>query len=57
VTATACVLCGAPAADPSGHEPGCPHFMRGPDPGGDPHEWPTLLEALEADELREAEPC
>lgn len=45
-----CILCGATATDKYGttkHEACCPHFMRGPDPGGDPSEWPTLYDALE----------
>jgi hypothetical protein len=28
------------------HEAWCPHFLRGPDPGGDPYEWPSLLDAV-----------
>jgi hypothetical protein len=45
----ACILCGATATDKAGnvkHEGACPHYMRGPDVGGDPFEWPTLLEAI-----------
>jgi hypothetical protein len=44
-----CLLCGARARDAAGalkHEGSCPHFMRGPDPGGDPYEWPTLEQAI-----------
>jgi hypothetical protein len=40
-----CIVCSF--ARSGEHEPWCPHFMRGPDPGGDPAEWPTLLELLE----------
>lgn len=42
-----CSLCGASTRDHAGavkHEGCCPHFMRGPDAGGDPHEWETLLD-------------
>lgn len=46
-----CILCGSSRTRGGEikHEPTCPHFMRGPDPGGDPHEWPTLLDAVEYD--------
>lgn len=48
---TICLLCGATRrvgpANELAHEGCCPHFMRGPDPGGDPDEWPTLLDALD----------
>lgn len=40
-----CILCGATATDRAGalkHEGACPHFMRGPDPGGDPSEWTRI---------------
>lgn len=42
----ACIICGATGLDKRGervHEPCCPHFMRGPDAGGDPSEWGTLF--------------
>lgn len=48
---TACILCGATATDQTGalkHEGACPHFMRGPDPGGDPAEWETLFDVAPA---------
>lgn len=41
-----CVLCGFPRA--GDHEAWCPHFMVGPDVGGDPAEWPSLLDLLDA---------
>lgn len=40
-----CAVCHYPTAGE--HEPWCPGFMRGAEPGGDPHEWPTLLDAIE----------
>jgi hypothetical protein len=42
-----CLLCGASARDRFGglaHEACCPHFMRGPDAGGDHGEWGQLFE-------------
>jgi hypothetical protein len=42
-----CPLCTASDIDKLGnlkHQPWCPHFLRGPDRGGDPLEWPTLLD-------------
>jgi hypothetical protein len=45
-----CILCYRADRDAAGelkHEASCAHFMRGPDPGGDPHEWPTLMQAIE----------
>lgn len=36
------------------HEPWCPQFLRGAAPGGDPAEWPSLLDP--APELIEARP-
>jgi hypothetical protein len=40
-----CLVCRY--AVPGEHEPYCPAFMRGAEPGGDPAEWPTLLDAIE----------
>lgn len=56
-----CVLCGATANvkhanDTVPHEPCCPHFMRGPDPGGDPYEWTTIQQAIEEAETMEKQP-
>jgi len=48
-----CPLCTASDLDKLGnvkHEPWCPHFMRGPDPGGDPAEWPRLGDTQSSDE-------
>lgn len=45
-----CPLCSAGDRDRAGalkHQAWCPHFLRGPDAGGDPAEWGTLLEELE----------
>jgi hypothetical protein len=59
-TATACPLCHVDARDSAGdvkHEPWCAHFLRGPDMGGDPAEWPTLFQQpLEASNEREVAP-
>jgi hypothetical protein len=52
-----CPLCGANTRDRYGdlrHEGCCPHFMRGPDAGGDPYEWPTIMDAIEETETRAA---
>lgn len=53
----ACPLCNRADRDRAGavkHEPWCPHFLRGPDAGGDPAEWPTLLDEL-ADRIEAGE--
>lgn len=47
-TTEPCPMCAASVTDRYGdvkHQPWCPHFLRGPDPGGDPAEWPTLFAA------------
>jgi hypothetical protein len=49
MNAGACIHCNRHERDAAGtvkHEAYCPMFMRGPDAGGDPHEWPTLEQAI-----------
>lgn len=55
-TGPACPVCSAIDRDKHGatkHQAWCPHFMRGPDAGGDPHEWPSLLSAGSVEEAEE----
>jgi hypothetical protein len=49
MNAGACIHCNRHERDAAGtvkHEAYCPMFMRGPDAGGDPHEWPTIEDAI-----------
>ena len=48
-----CPNCLAGDRDAAGelkHQAWCPLFLRGPEAGGDPYEWPQLLEELEPKE-------
>lgn len=33
------------------HEPWCPQFLRGAEPGGDPSEWPSLFDGHEGERV------
>lgn len=51
-----CTHCNRGDRDRAGairHEAWCPMFLRGPDAGGDPHEWPTLLNEAKKAEQRD----